>query len=464
MAKRKEMGHVPKLVSELRTPPLNDSVYGVIRVDDPDVQELAKSIECNGILEPLVVSKDGYIISGNRRFTAATMLGMKTVPVRVEDVTIDTPIFNSLLLAHNKQRIKTFDQMLRENLASIDPESAMQDVQDYRKRKSSSSMASMDLGVYRGRARIQGNRPLADAAVKVVMDNREWWPMSDRRIHYLLLNVPPLLHNKKRDRYANDITSYKTLTNILTRLRICGEIQMQAICDDTRTSTIWQVYPHVNAYLSSALEDFLTGYYRDFMQSQPNHVEIIGEKLTVQPILLKVAQKYAIPLTIGRGFASLPPRAAIVERWKKSGKANLVIIMVTDFDPAGQTIASSLGRSLRDDFGVPEERLTVLKAALNKEQVERLGLPRSMEVKHKASTAKNFKEEHGNYVWELEAISPEALIELVEDALHSVLDINLVNAEKQKERDDNSRIAAFRKAVIRTLGHVPFSEPGEVFI
>jgi hypothetical protein len=283
------------------------------------------------------------------------------VPVRIEDVTIaDSERFNSLLIAFNKQRVKTLDQMAREAAASVDPEVAIWEVDKYRKRQSAISAECLDLGAYRGRAAICGNRPLADAAVQIVWDNREWWPLSDRRIHYLLLNVQPLLHEKKRERYVNSHKCYRVLTNILTRLRLNGEIPMHAICDDTRPTTTWDVHQHAGTFLKSELDGFLLGYYRDFMQSQPNQIEILGEKLTIQPILKKLANTYAIPLTTGRGFASIPPRYAMVDRWKKSGKDKLVVVIVSDFDPAGQTIAESFGRSLRDDFGVPENRLAVI--------------------------------------------------------------------------------------------------------
>jgi len=465
MAKRKEIDHVQKLVADLRTPPANDAVYGMIREEDPDVQALAQDIKQNGILEPLVVSKDGYVISGNRRFTAAKMLGLEFVPVRIEDVTIDDKErFNMLLIAFNKQRVKTLDQMAREVAASVDPEAAMHEVENYRKRKSAISAECLDLGAYRGRSKIRGNRPLADAAITVVIDNREWWPLSDRQIHYRLLNVQPLLHEKKKERYTNSLKCYRALTNILTRLRLNGEIPMHAISDDTRPTTVWDVHQHAGTFLKSELDGFLMGYYRDFMQSQPNHIEILGEKLTIQPILLKVANKYAIPLTTGRGFASIPPRQAMVNRWKKSGKDKLVVVIVSDFDPAGQTIAESFGRSLRDDFDVPKDRLAVIKAALTMDQIKRMGLPPAMVVKEKSPTAKDFMAKYGNQVWELEAVPPDELIELVEDVLHGIMDFDLINAEKQKHKEDTVRLSAYRKAILQTFDHVQFSKTEEVFI
>jgi hypothetical protein len=41
----------------------------------------------------------------------------------------------------------------------------------------------------------------------------------------------------------------------------------------------------------------------------------------------------------------------------------------SDFDPEGENIPDSFGRSLLDDFGLAPEQLTMVKAALTHEQV-----------------------------------------------------------------------------------------------
>ena len=50
--------------------PENAKLYHPINSDDPDVLALAHSIAERGLLEPLVVTRDHYIISGHRRYAA----------------------------------------------------------------------------------------------------------------------------------------------------------------------------------------------------------------------------------------------------------------------------------------------------------------------------------------------------------------------------------------------------------
>ncbi len=67
------------------------------------------------------------------------------------------------------------------------------------------------------------------------------------------------------------------------------------------------------------------GYRRDLLQSQHDHIEIAAEKLTVQRILQPVADKYCVPMTIGRGYCSLEPRRQMVrDRAKRKGSIDCV--------------------------------------------------------------------------------------------------------------------------------------------
>ena len=60
-----------------------------LNVDDARLRELAESIKANGIIQPIVVRRDGdrfQIIAGERRWRAAMLAGLTRVPVVVRDV------------------------------------------------------------------------------------------------------------------------------------------------------------------------------------------------------------------------------------------------------------------------------------------------------------------------------------------------------------------------------------------
>src|SRR5262249_38133657 len=149
-------------------------------------------------------------------------------------------------------------------------------------------------------------RPMLLAVIRIVEAHRNYWPLSDRSIHYDLLNDPPLRHAGKPDsRYRNSLECYKDVCDLLTRARLAGEIPFHAIADPTRTIATWNVNGEVGGFLKKKLDDFLKGYWRDLQQSQPNHIEIVGEKNTIEGSIREVAMEYCIPYTLGRGYCSL---------------------------------------------------------------------------------------------------------------------------------------------------------------
>ncbi len=116
----------------------------------------------------------------------------------------------------------------------------------------------------------------------------------------------------------------------------------------------------------------MTGYWRQRMQSQPNHIEIVAEKLTLQTFLGRIAREHTIPFSIIRGMSSLAPKKKLVDRYRASEKDTLILLVVSDLDPAGDAIAEDLVKSFRRDFGI--RKIDAYKAGLTFEQTEDFNL------------------------------------------------------------------------------------------
>lgn len=90
------------------------------RMDEPRLEELAQSIRANGIIQPILVRRDGEryrIIAGERRWRAAQRAGLQRVPVVVRDVSPGDKQVLELALIENVQR---------ENLNPVDEALAYQ--------------------------------------------------------------------------------------------------------------------------------------------------------------------------------------------------------------------------------------------------------------------------------------------------------------------------------------------------
>ncbi len=441
-------------IRKLIPSPENDRLYRPIDSADPDIAELADSIAEIGVQEPLVVTADYFVVSGHRRLVAAKRARLPYVPCQVLnfDKDDDPDRFMQLLRECNRQRVKTFAETLREQAIDADPEVAYQSLIEHRQAQADVQADTIDLKSKKGRPAIsKAKEPFLQAAKNVIADLKEYWPLSDRMIHYVLLNNPPLKHASKPDSvYVNDDVSYRQLTELLTRARVAGLIPMDTIADETRPVTTWGVHADVGSYLRKEMYSFGRGYWRDLMQSQPNHIEIIGEKNTIKSIIEPVAMRYCIPCTISRGFSSLPPRYGIAQRYFNSGKDMLVLLILSDLDPDGDSIAESLARSLRDDFEI--EHIVPIKVALTAGLVAELGLPPGPNAKKGSPRHKEFIKRYGsNTVWELEAIQPAKLQEILQEEIDSVIDIEAFNYEVDREKEDAAKLEGVREIVIDVL-------------
>jgi ParB-like chromosome segregation protein Spo0J len=386
----------------LRPAEVNEQVYRPVDPEDSEVQALADSIDRDGLLEPIVATLDDVIISGHRRHVACHLAGLDTVPCRRIDITSDHPEFLTILVEFNRQRNKTAAERLREEVIAADPEESYERLVEHRRQRSRVSVKTIAIVGTKRRAKItKAKQPFLDAILRVLRERAAFWPLSDRQIHYALLNYPPLIHASKPDsRYANTEKSYKACIDLLSRARLFGLIPWRAIHDPTRPVTQWSVHRDQSLFVRDQLDDFLKGYFRDLMQSQPNHVEVIGEKNTIESVVRGVVADYCIPYTIGRGYCSLPPRWEMAERFRKSGKERLVLLALSDFEPEGEDIAHSFARSMRDDFGI--RNIEPIKVALNSQQVRELKLPPILKAKQDSSRFDGFVGKHGDDVFELD--------------------------------------------------------------
>lgn len=105
-----------RVITSVKPHPDNGRIYG----DSAD-GELVRSVMAKGILNPILVAKDGTIISGHRRWEAANMAGLLEVPV-VEFGSDDPLDIIEALIESNRQRAKTNEQVGREAQALLDVE------------------------------------------------------------------------------------------------------------------------------------------------------------------------------------------------------------------------------------------------------------------------------------------------------------------------------------------------------
>jgi hypothetical protein len=438
--------------------PENDTLYDPIREDDPAFLAFVEDIRANSILQPIAVSRDGYIIAGHRRYAAARIIGLTHIPIEIKwnvSRAEDRGGFLRLLASANAQRVKTTAEVVREGIVGMNSD-AWQNVQSYRRQASRiDGVQIVRLTGEKKRSEITQKVSLKTAIKNVVFDNKREWPISDRKVFYLLLNVPGLLRNDVlKTPFVNDDDCYQDVTNMVTRMRLNGSIPFESIGDETRPVIIWNTHRSVGTFVGDQLENLFSGYWRDLLQSQPNAVELLVEKNTEATALRRVAAKYTVPMTSGRGYSSLPPRKAMIDRFRASGREKLIVVVVSGFDPEGADIPNAFGLSLRDDFELDEDRLVIVKAALTHQQVQTIDLHEGQLAKDGSSRYRRFVDAYGEHCWELEAIPTDTLREIVEHSIRSVLDLEAFEAELQKQREEQAELNEYRAKVKSALANV----------
>jgi hypothetical protein len=432
--------------------PENENVYRPIAFDDPEIRELAKSIKMSGVLEPLLISRDGFIISGHRRRIGSLLAGLKEVPVKIHPISRKEDLngFLKLLVEANSQRIKNVNELLHESAIKIDPKTAHDQIVNDRleKQKRDRAKLSVIAPVSNGqRFKLsKAKTPMVTAINNILEAQRDYWPLSARQVHYRLLGPnAPLTHaSKPNSRYVNDLKSYRAVTDVLTRGRLEGLIDGDAIDDDTRPIDLNKAYNSPAEFLRQELKGFLKGYWRNRQQSQPNHIEIVIEKLTVRTILSQVSSEYTLPVSTIRGMGTTTPKKKLVDRFRRSRKRRLTLLVVTDLDPAGDTIAEDLVKSFKRDYGIMN--IEAFKVALTIEQVRHFNLQPSMEAKKKSPGYKAFVERYRiTDAYELEAMEPADLSGLLRSAINNVIDVDLYNQELAAEENDSTQVIAIQQ-------------------
>ena len=111
---------------------------------------------------------------------------------------------------------------------------------------------------------------------------------------------------------------------------------------------------------------------------------------------------------------------------------------------------------MRDDFGI--STIHAIKAALTQEQVKKFKLPPGMQAKKSSSRYKSFSQKYGDNVFELEALPPETLQQIVRQTIESVIDREALAFEIEAERKDAHFLAGVRNTVNSVLRDIDFEE------
>jgi hypothetical protein len=236
--------------------------------------------------------------------------------------------------------------------------------------------------------------------------------------------------------------AYKNLCHHLAKWRRSGDIKWSAFSDNTR----WWIKTDTFDDVHDALERTVRTYRKNLWKTQPYYVEVWVEKDAIAGIVSGTAAKFGVPVFVCRGYASLSGLSSAAETFrlaKESGK-EVVIYHLGDYDPSGVDACEFVKRSLIQDFRVD---LQVVRAAVTREQIERLKLP-TRPAKKSDSRITNW---NGDDCVELDTMPPREIQGIVEHCITQHIDTRAWETLKQTEAMERETLQSIFKKAVKKL-------------
>ena len=246
-----------------------------------------------------------------------------------------------------------------------------------------------------------------------------------RQLHYQFV---------ARDLYANTSQNYNRLKSVVSDGRLAGLIDWDAIVDRTRyvrSLGHWES-PHM------IVEDAARQFRIDKWKNQGYRPEVWIEKDALTGVIEGVCQENDVPFFSCRGYPSQSEVWRASQRMDKHVENGQTpyIIHLGDHDPSGVDMSRDIVTRIRDTFRTP---LEFDRLALTMAQVEEFRCPPNF-AKLSDSRSPKYIKAYGNESWELDALDPVVMADLIQDAIDVVKDHSQWVEDKSREEESREKL------------------------
>jgi hypothetical protein len=217
----------------------------------------------------------------------------------------------------------------------------------------------------------------------------------------------------------------------LTKMRRDGSLPYDWLADNTR----WQRKPQTYDSVEAALKETAAFYRKSLWTDADCYVECWLEKDALSGVIYPVTSMFDVPLMVARGYASLSFLYSAAE-YINTLDVPAYIYHLGDFDPSGVNAGEKIEETLRELASDAE--IVFKRIAVTPGQIAAWDLP-TRPTKKSDTRAKGF----GDISVELDAIDPNVLRMLVQEAIERHLpadQFEILKAAEQSERKIISRL------------------------
>ena len=252
-------------------------------------------------------------------------------------------------------------------------------------------------------------RLLIDTANSIIAEYQaEGYDLTLRQLYYQFV-ARGIIRNTQKE--------YDKLGVIISKARLAGLIDWEAIIDRTRTVNGNNHFKNPGDILSAAARQ----YKLDTRATQKIYIEVWIEKEALLGVIEPICRQLDITYLACKGYYSQSAmwRAAQRIQAVQECAQEIVILHLGDHDPSGLDMTRDIEERLTL-FGVGVE---VRRIALNMQQVEQYNPPPNF-AKLSDTRASKYVDIYGNESWELDALDPKVITGLIKTAVDEYTDQN----------------------------------------
>lgn len=241
----------------------------------------------------------------------------------------------------------------------------------------------------------------------------------------------------------NTQQSYKRLGSIINRARLAGLLDWSYIVDRTRSLVRNSHWDSPSEIMAGAAASYAIDKWAD----QPARVEVWVEKDALSGVVGRVANREDVAWFACRGYVSQSELWAAGQRLQRYmlRDQDVVVLHLGDHDPSGIDMSRDIEDRLRTFIGWRAAgHLDVRRIALNRDQVDRYNPPPNP-AKLTDSRIGGYLTEHGDQSWELDALEPTVLADLITDHIGRIRDADAYASATYVE-DEHRRLLSAASA------------------
>lgn len=259
----------------------------------------------------------------------------------------------------------------------------------------------------------------------VLAEYASYGPMTVRQVFYRLVGE-----------YGYDKTelAYKRLAELLVKARRSQLIGFGSIRDDGTVEKGGDGWRSRESFWAT-IRDTADNFRLDRQRDQPQRIEVWCEAAGMAPMLAQMTDEWSVPVYSTGGFSSVTVTYETAQRYL-TGRPT-VMLHVGDYDPSGESIFTSMtdditaflyGHSCYDQF-------TPVRVALTQEQVDEHDLPTAPPKRTDSRSANWYGE-----TTQAEALPPDLLASIIQDAVRSYIDEDVLADTLEQEATDVAEI------------------------